>query len=52
MAAHPRLAGLVEPRRLDELTAAARTTARAVIIATHDRQMLSDLGRWPTLRIE
>lgn len=34
---------------VDDLTAALRSTRSAVIIATHDRQMLSDLSDWPRL---
>ncbi len=40
-------AGLV-----DQLTAAVRRTPAAVVIATHDRQLLSDLTDWPVLRLE
>ncbi|WP_069853351.1 ABC-F family ATP-binding cassette domain-containing protein [Actinoalloteichus hymeniacidonis] len=36
---------------VDELTAAIRETAAAVIVATHDRQLLRDLADWPRLAI-
>ncbi|MGK5682910.1 ATP-binding cassette domain-containing protein [Actinoplanes sp. URMC 104] len=36
---------------VDELTAALRTAAAAVVVATHDRRMLADLGGWPALRM-
>ncbi|WP_307872506.1 ATP-binding cassette domain-containing protein [Paractinoplanes ovalisporus] len=36
---------------VDELTAALATAPAAVIIATHDRQMLDDLDGWPRLRM-
>ncbi|WP_348536639.1 ATP-binding cassette domain-containing protein [Nocardia carnea] len=34
---------------VDELTAALSGTPAAVIVATHDRQMLADLSHWPHL---
>ncbi|MGX7674716.1 ABC-F family ATP-binding cassette domain-containing protein [Plantactinospora sp. DSM 117369] len=34
---------------VDELTGALRETPAAVVVATHDRQMLHDLAAWPTL---
>ncbi|BDO41740.1 ABC transporter ATPase [Cellulomonas sp. NTE-D12] len=34
---------------VDELTAALRATSAAVVVATHDRQMLADLADWPRL---
>jgi ATP-binding cassette subfamily F protein uup len=34
---------------VDELTAALQTTGAAVVVATHDRRMLSDLASWPRL---
>ena len=34
---------------VDELTAALRATEAAVVVATHDQQMLADLGDWPRL---
>ncbi|MEN3611842.1 ABC-F family ATP-binding cassette domain-containing protein [Plantactinospora sp. ZYX-F-223] len=34
---------------VDELTVALRETPAAVVVATHDRQMLHDLAAWPTL---
>ncbi|WP_250006397.1 ABC-F family ATP-binding cassette domain-containing protein [Actinoplanes sp. M2I2] len=36
---------------VDELTEALRHTPMAVIIATHDRQLLADVEEWPTLVI-
>ncbi|GAA3398997.1 ABC-F family ATP-binding cassette domain-containing protein [Cryptosporangium minutisporangium] len=39
-------AGLV-----DELTAALRSTPAAVVVATHDRQLLDDLADWPRLHL-
>jgi len=37
---------------VDELTAALRATPAAVVVSTHDRQLLRDTGRWPHLRLE
>ena len=34
---------------VDELTAALRGTSAAVVVATHDRQLLRDLAGWPRL---
>ncbi|MGW4477933.1 ABC-F family ATP-binding cassette domain-containing protein [Rhodococcus triatomae] len=34
---------------VDELTAALSETPAAVVVATHDRQMLTDLAHWPHL---
>lgn len=36
---------------VDEMTEALLTTASAVIVATHDRQMLADLAGWPRLEL-
>lgn len=36
---------------VDELTAALRDTPAAVVIATHDRQLLTDLSDWPRLEL-
>ncbi|WP_434740916.1 ATP-binding cassette domain-containing protein [Micromonospora sp. SH-82] len=36
---------------VDELTAALRTTGAAVVLATHDRQLLRDLADWPRLHL-
>ena len=36
---------------VDELTGALRTTAAAVVVATHDRQLLGDLADWPRLAV-
>ncbi|MFG1919190.1 ABC-F family ATP-binding cassette domain-containing protein [Micromonospora sp. NPDC048898] len=57
LAGRPTLILLDEPtnhlssRMADELTAAIRDTGAAVVIATHDRQLLRDLSDWPRLRI-
>lgn len=37
---------------VDKMTEALRTTQSAVVVATHDRQMLRDLAAWPVLRLE
>lgn len=37
---------------VEELTAALRGTGCAVLVATHDRQLLRDLGDWPRLHLE
>ncbi|GIJ37796.1 ATP-binding cassette domain-containing protein [Micromonospora andamanensis] len=34
---------------VDDLTAALLETRAAVVVATHDRQLLADLAAWPTL---
>ncbi len=34
---------------VDDLTAALLTTPAAVVVATHDRQLLHDLAAWPAL---
>lgn len=36
---------------VDEMTAALRETSAAVVVATHDRQMLVDLADWPVLSL-
>lgn len=36
---------------VDEMTQALRSTGSAVVVATHDRQMLRDLAVWPALRL-
>ncbi|MGR3938825.1 ABC-F family ATP-binding cassette domain-containing protein [Streptomyces sp. BRA346] len=36
---------------VDELTTALRDTPAAVIVATHDRQLLADLAPWPRLHL-
>ncbi|MGH1564234.1 ABC-F family ATP-binding cassette domain-containing protein [Mumia sp. DW29H23] len=38
-------------RLVDELTEALHTTKAAVVVATHDRQMRSDLAAWPRLEL-
>ncbi|WP_202865321.1 ABC-F family ATP-binding cassette domain-containing protein [Ornithinimicrobium sufpigmenti] len=36
---------------VDDLTAALHQTRSAVIVATHDRQLLADLSAWPTVHL-
>ncbi|MFD1373664.1 ABC-F family ATP-binding cassette domain-containing protein [Actinoplanes sichuanensis] len=36
---------------VDELTEALLTTPAAVVVATHDRQLLADLATWPRLHL-
>ncbi|GAA1858168.1 ABC-F family ATP-binding cassette domain-containing protein [Brevibacterium marinum] len=36
---------------VDELTEAMGATSSAIVVATHDRQMLSDLESWPRLEL-
>ena len=36
---------------VDALTAALNTASCAVVVATHDRQLLRDLSDWPTLAL-
>jgi macrolide transport system ATP-binding/permease protein len=57
LGARPELLLLDEPTNhlsaglVDELTAALRTTGAAVVVATHDRQLLRDLADWPRLQL-
>ncbi|MEU8421124.1 ABC-F family ATP-binding cassette domain-containing protein [Micromonospora sp. NPDC048835] len=57
LAGRPTLILLDEPTNhlsstlADELTAAIRDTSAAVVVATHDRQLLRDLADWPLLRV-
>ncbi|SCG51029.1 AAA domain-containing protein, putative AbiEii toxin, Type IV TA system [Micromonospora zamorensis] len=57
LAGRPTLILLDEPTNhlssalADELTAAIRDTGAAVVVATHDRQLLRDLADWPRLRV-
>ncbi|MFW0785275.1 ABC-F family ATP-binding cassette domain-containing protein [Gordonia sp. CPCC 206044] len=37
---------------VDELTEALETTQAAVVVCTHDRQLLRDIDHWPHLRLE
>ncbi|WP_370588769.1 ABC-F family ATP-binding cassette domain-containing protein [Pseudonocardia sp. C8] len=37
----------LSPALVDELTGAIRVTGAAVVVATHDRQLLRDLAGWP-----
>jgi len=41
----------LSPRLVDEMTEALRTTHSAVVVATHDRQLLRDLREWPRLEL-
>lgn len=58
LAERPNLLILDEPTNhlsavlVDELTAALLATPVAVVVATHDRQLLADLSGWPALRID
>lgn len=36
---------------VDELTQALAATNAAVVLATHDRQLLRDTASWPRLRL-
>ncbi len=53
LARHPDVLLVDEPTNhlsstlVDELTDALRTTGAAVVVATHDRQLLRDLDDWP-----
>ncbi|MFI8932623.1 ABC-F family ATP-binding cassette domain-containing protein [Streptomyces sp. NPDC053474] len=57
LAGRPGLLLLDEPTNhlsaalVDELTDAVRGTSAAVVVATHDRQLLRDLADWPRLEI-
>ncbi|MGO1165168.1 MAG: ABC-F family ATP-binding cassette domain-containing protein [Janibacter sp.] len=57
LAEEPDLLVLDEPTNhlssslVDEMTQALRSTRSAVVVATHDRQMLRDLGEWPRLEL-
>ncbi|MVO85285.1 ATP-binding cassette domain-containing protein [Streptomyces sp. p1417] len=57
LAGRPGLVLLDEPTNhlsstlVDELTEALRTTSAAVVVATHDRQLLRDLADWPRLEV-
>ena len=37
---------------VDELTDALNATSAAVIVSTHDRQLLRDVEGWPALQLE
>ena len=58
LARRPELLILDEPSNhlsfglVDALTEALARADCAVIVATHDRQLLRDLADWPTLRLE
>ena len=57
LAGRPDLIILDEPTNhlsaalVDEMTAAIRSTGAAVVVATHDRQLLRDLADWPRLHL-
>ncbi|UED87572.1 ABC-F family ATP-binding cassette domain-containing protein [Streptomyces profundus] len=57
LAGRPGLLLLDEPTNhlsaalVDELTEAIRGTGAAVVVATHDRQLLRDLADWPRLEV-
>ncbi|WP_141753690.1 ATP-binding cassette domain-containing protein, partial [Streptomyces luteocolor] len=57
LAGRPGLVLLDEPTNhlpstlVDELTEAIRATSAAVVVATHDRQLLRDLADWPRLDV-
>ncbi|MBF4565122.1 ABC-F family ATP-binding cassette domain-containing protein [Plantibacter sp. VKM Ac-2876] len=57
LAAKPHVLLLDEPTNhlsialVDELTDALRATQAAVVISTHDRQLLRDVDDWPPLRL-
>nr|WP_308253016.1 ATP-binding cassette domain-containing protein [Pseudonocardia sp. ICBG601] len=57
LAARPTTLLLDEPtnhlsaRLVDELTAMVLDTSAAVVVATHDRQLLRDLADWPRLEL-
>ena len=57
LASRPHVLLLDEPtnrlsiRLVDELTEALETTDAAVVLATHDRQLLRDTHHWPQLRL-
>ncbi|WP_235738510.1 ABC-F family ATP-binding cassette domain-containing protein [Nocardioides alcanivorans] len=57
LAARPQLLVLDEPTNhlsmalVDELTEAVCATGAAVVVATHDRQLVRDLASWPELRL-
>lgn len=57
LASRPNVLLLDEPtnhlsiRLVDELTEALDTTGAAVVLATHDRQLLRDTDHWPALQL-
>ena len=58
LAGRPQVILLDEPtnhlsiRLVDELTEALELTGAAVVIATHDRQLLRDTAHWPSLQLQ
>ena len=57
LASRPHLLLLDEPtnhlsiRLVDDLTAALEATGAAVVLATHDRQLLREAQHWPALHL-
>ena len=41
----------LSPALVDEMTEALQVTEQAVVVVTHDRQMLRDLSDWPRLEL-
>ena len=41
----------LSPALVDEMTEALRATEQAVVVVTHDRQMLADLADWPRVEL-
>jgi macrolide transport system ATP-binding/permease protein len=58
LATRPHVVLLDEPTNhlsttlVDELTEAMQATAAAVVVASHDRQLLRDTASWPRLRLQ
>lgn len=57
LATRPQVLFLDEPTNhlsialVDELTDALGSTQAAVVLSTHDRQLLRDVSQWPQLRL-
>ncbi|MBD4398897.1 ATP-binding cassette domain-containing protein, partial [Xanthomonas citri pv. citri] len=41
----------LSPALVDEMTEALQVTEQAVVVVTHDRQMLADLADWPRVEL-